>query len=321
MNRTSHHPDRALAAAAVREAVRQLQTRSGGAPLGRTAVDPLTWLGSGLSCNAWSAWCAMRTADGVQDLLLVARVPHHRAPAGAEQRLDREALLLERLNESDLSLRIPRPIASISLHNRRVWVQTAVSGLRLDGLNRGHALPDIALAAARIHAVPTESLRGTVSGPATYRQHAESLATEVAATPLAEAREAAAWMRENLPPDTPATLLHGDLLPQNLRPSLEEEQLGVIDWTEAQLGDPAYDLAVVTRGSRKPLGLEGGRERLLDAYARQASVPVAAPQLSVYELALVAGFWRQSAELYGKDSEAAAQRAAVLRRILRRVAG
>ncbi len=39
-----------------------------------------------------------------------------------------------------------------------------------------------------------------------------------------------------------------------------------MDWQEGKIGDPAYDLAVVTRGARKPLGVGHGLERLVEFY-------------------------------------------------------
>ena len=49
-------------------------------------------------------------------------------------------------------------------------------------------------------------------------------------------------------------LLHGDLLPLNLLWGRETDELGVVDWESARIGDPAYDLAIVTRGHAKPFG-------------------------------------------------------------------
>jgi aminoglycoside phosphotransferase (APT) family kinase protein len=43
-------------------------------------------------------------------------------------------------------------------------------------------------------------------------------------------------------------VLHGDLLPQNLLFEIRENgATAVVDWECAQIGDPAYDLAIVHR--------------------------------------------------------------------------
>ena len=67
----------------------------------------------------------------------------------------------------------------------------------------------------------------------------------------------------NLPEDGSSTVLHGDLLPQNLLLAIEDDSVGdpeiaVIDWECAQIGDAAYDLAIVTRGVRRPFGEKTG---------------------------------------------------------------
>ena len=78
---------------------------------------------------------------------------------------------------------------------------------------------------------------------------------------------------EHLLAAEPATLVHGDLLGQNilLHPT---QPPTVIDWEFADLGDPAYDLAVVTRGKPKPFDMIKGLQRLLEAYSGVPSMGV-----------------------------------------------
>jgi len=52
------------------------------------------------------------------------------------------------------------------------------------------------------------------------------------------------------PPDDPSVLLHGDLLGQILLAM--DGPHHVINWEYATRGDPAYDLAIVTRGVEQP---------------------------------------------------------------------
>jgi thiamine kinase-like enzyme len=43
--------------------------------------------------------------------------------------------------------------------------------------------------------------------------------------------------------------LDGDLLPQNMLFGVRDDrEIDVVDWERAQIGDAAYDLAIVTRG-------------------------------------------------------------------------
>ena len=87
-----------------------------------------------------------------------------------------------------------------------------------------------------------------------------------------ETEPAREWATEHLPPDRPAVLVHGDLLGQNI--FVYPDQLPtVIDWEFCRMGDPAYDLAVITRGVRRPFQMERGLDRLLQAYAAAGGEP------------------------------------------------
>lgn len=136
----------------------------------------------------------------------------------------------------------------------------------------------------------------------------------------AEARDSEAWIRSHLPPDTPAVLLHGDLLGQNLRRSwIDAGSIGVIDWAEATIGDPAYDLAIVTRGHRNPFATAGGLARLVDAYNRLAASPLTVADVHVHELMLHAVLYRAALMGYGRGSAYAEHCRSNWRSLLRRV--
>jgi len=113
--------------------------------------------------------------------------------------------------------------------------------------------------------------------------------------------------------------LHGDLLGQNLLFSFDNEPLGIIDWAEAQIGDAAYDLAIVTRGKRQPFQVAGGLQRILDAYNPRVQRPLTALDVHLYEICLVAGFYQADARQYGVGSPAAENARSTLRNLLRRV--
>ena len=75
------------------------------------------------------------------------------------------------------------------------------------------------------------------------------------------------WILDHLPEGRPSTVLHGDLLPQNLLfDHSGNAKILVIDWECAQIGDPAHDFAIVTRGVRKPLGATDGLRRFVECY-------------------------------------------------------
>lgn len=62
------------------------------------------------------------------------------------------------------------------------------------------------------------------------------------------------------------------------------------------MGDPAYDLAFVTRGARRPFQTEGGLTRLLAAYEAHGGVRITATEVRVYELCLAARWYRDALE-------------------------
>ncbi|HSG93960.1 MAG TPA: phosphotransferase family protein, partial [Afifellaceae bacterium] len=61
-------------------------------------------------------------------------------------------------------------------------------------------------------------------------------------TPLAEMDRLIAWLPDNLPPDGPARIVHGDYRLDNLILAPEENRVAaVIDWELSTLGDPLAD--------------------------------------------------------------------------------
>jgi aminoglycoside phosphotransferase (APT) family kinase protein len=150
--------------------------------------------------------------------------------------------------------------------------------------------------AASIHSVNLNTIESVVEGFATRRDHAEACLAVFEGLAMDDPvlKDARAWTSEHLPPPSPAVLIHGDLLGQNILLSLEDEPVGVIDWEFATAGDPAYDLAIVTRGTRRPFQLVDGFERLVAAYAEAGGVEISASDVSFHEVCLAVGWYRDS---------------------------
>jgi aminoglycoside phosphotransferase (APT) family kinase protein len=169
--------------------------------------------------------------------------------------------------------RVPKPLGALRDEGGVILVEAQVTGvpLELRAGKQGKVQPwkVIGEVAAAIHAVPVSELLPSIDCPV----YAETLARSVAGDE-AELRDACNWMLEHLPPAEPGLLLHGDLLGQNVFLGIDEP-VGVIDWERAEAGDPAYDLAIVTRGVRQPFQVANGLERLLDAYAGAGGRPLA----------------------------------------------
>ncbi|XXT25276.1 aminoglycoside phosphotransferase family protein [Sorangium sp. So ce429] len=112
---------------------------------------------------------------------------------------------------------------------------------------------------------------------------------------VSELREAEQWALAHLPQEEPSTLVHGDLLGQNILLHWEKP-FAVIDWEYATRGDPAYDMAIVTRGARRPFQIDHGLTRLLDAYAAQGRPRIEASAVHLYELCLAGRWYRNALE-------------------------
>ncbi len=69
--------------------------------------------------------------------------------------------------------------------------------------------------------VPGVDVEDIAPGAATRRAHALTGIAVLEARDRAELRDAHAWTLEHLPPETPSTLLHGDLLGQNILLALD----------------------------------------------------------------------------------------------------
>jgi aminoglycoside phosphotransferase (APT) family kinase protein len=145
----------------------------------------------------------------------------------------------------------------------------------------------IARVAAAVHKLPKSEfthLKDRVNS----RVHVTELLGELPRSIFDEFEEAAQardWILNHLPNERQSTVLHSDLLPQNLlADDYEANSIAVVDWQEAKIGDPAYDLAVVTRGARMPLGVGRGLERFVDICNEVAEQEVAVYAVVVYEL-------------------------------------
>ena len=107
------------------------------------------------------------------------------------------------------------------------------------------------------------------------------------------------WVANYLPSDDQTCVLHGDLLPQNLlhdwqSTSDSEGVVAVVDWEMAQIGDPAYDLAIVSRGNQKILGEKDGLQMLLDKYAKFSGRKISLADVRVHELLLILHWLEES---------------------------
>jgi aminoglycoside phosphotransferase (APT) family kinase protein len=168
-----------------------------------------------------------------------------------------------------------------------------------------------------VHRIDAATLPPALAGPRTRQDHGRAALAALATLDVPEARDALAWATEHLPPPEPARLLHGDLLGQNILLDRDSDPpAGVIDWELTACGDPAYDLAIVTRCARRPFQIPDGARRLLEAYHDSGGSPsVSLDHVRIHELALAAGWYRAGLA----DPEGGAHRMTEALHALRRV--
>ncbi len=234
----------------------------------------------------------------------VVLLPNHDVDSSFDTRVAQEAEILEQLSKRHLTFRTPRIVAVVREAGHAVIVESFVPGIALD--LRASRQPRVkpwqvvGEVAAAIHALDTTILDGALDAYATRRDHAEAElpvfeGLDDPVVPVID--DARVWVREHLPPPTQSAFVHGDLLGQNiLLPYSDEPALrpGIIDWEFAQLGDPAMDLAVVTRGVRRPFQIDEGLDRLLDSYATAGGVELTAAEVHFWELCMAAHWYRDA---------------------------
>lgn len=276
-------------------------------------------LGSGLARKAYYA--EAHSGPDFQGRY-VALVPNWDTVADYNARALREAELLRCLAEFDVLFRVPRLVGVVEVDETQVLVQGFLPGLPIDFKRRRSPEEPwtvVAQTAAAIHSVDPALVQVDLPRFRSRRAHAMAELEVLVNLDNPICRDAHAWALENLPPDEPPALTHGDLLGQNLLvPLLEPDaQIGVIDWEFAQIGDPAYDLAIVTRGRRRPFHSGDGLARLIDAYNHSAKREIRWSDLRLYELCMTAR-WYRGAKLEGAHKAHLENQLNRVRAVLRR---
>ncbi len=274
-------------------------------------------IGDGLSRDIFAA--DLELATGVLDSFVVA-LPRHDAPPDLSERTTRELRLLARLQTYSFPFRLPEMIGTFPDGNHLALVRRFTPGLTLDLRAGRHGSLQpwdvVGQVAAATHRVPGKAVADLLPGAPTYEAHARAAIAVLDGSESPEMRDARHWSLEHLPPDQPSVLLHGDLLGQNIVLDPDRPPT-VIDWEYARYGDPAYELAIVSRGVRRPFQIADGLARLLDAYQQHGGQDVKAEHVHIHELAMIAGWYRT--ELNQRRQFAAAQELDKMRGLLRRV--
>lgn len=276
-------------------------------------------IGAGLSRRAFRA--DVEVSGALHSLVALVAVQDADAEYGT--RALREAAALHWLSEKTPGLRIPRVVGLTPDVRAPTLVETFVSGVPLDlrSGRQGKVRPweVVAEVAAAVSTCPVPDPQ--VVPHRTAIEHRREVRAHLAERrdPEPEIVDALAWIDEHVETTRDGALLHGDLLGQNIRldPTDDDDRLGLIDWEHVAVGDPAYDLAIVTRGAKRPFQVADGLHRLLEAYNRRAVAPLVPADVRFFELELFIRDYQHCC-VAGSSTEHLEQRLRAIASLLRR---
>jgi aminoglycoside phosphotransferase (APT) family kinase protein len=182
------------------------------------------------------------------------------------------------------------------------FIETIVHGIPLPfykkSIHEDKIIPYIAEVASAIHELPANQFEHLKSY-GNNKEHVELLLDILPQDLYSEfpsTENAKEWIHANLQEKRGSVVLHGDLLPQNLLSDpTDGSKISVVDWEFARIGDPAYDLAIVSRGDKKVLGKEKGLKLLLKFYKEAGGQDISLSDVIMHELILVLNWiWESS---------------------------
>lgn len=195
--------------------------------------------------------------------------------------------------------------AALNRRGRLVgMVQTFLTGKPLPAeAAPGEATELLAGCAAAVHRLPVDRF-GHLKNACQRKRWVRRI-LEAAPAKLALAFPEAALARKRIldwvsQPAGRCCVVHGDLRLHNvlapsglkaaeiLSPGGERaSRLAIVDWELARIGEPAVDLAAISRSHRQIGGADDGLERLLEAYRRRGGLDVRRFDVRMFELVLV----------------------------------
>jgi len=224
-------------------------------------------------------------------------------------RLMREAETLQALKRSAFANPTPAFICFVQGSESEAigMIETGLPGYSLARHEDRSTLRLVGRVAAAIHRLEIQRFPHLPSSHS-RTEHVKSQLAELDEALFAEfpiANEVRQWIAVQIPADDRTCVLHGDLLPQNLlcdwtASGQPDTQVGVVDWEMARVGDPAYDLAIVSRGDRKVLGVKDGVKVLVEDYLEFGGQPVSLANVRVYELLLLMRWLEEAWREYQK---------------------
>ncbi len=289
---------------------------SGKFPFSVSVDGKIEWIDSGLYHDNYRFWIVgPELPEAWQDKSLLLRLSTQkrvpRSKTETVQYLLREAQTLQALKDEAFAFETPELICMVKSEARQPvgLVENWVWGMSLqfykDSSYADRIIPTIAAVAAAVHHLPP----GRFSHLPAFPDSRTHILKELKSLPPAlfreypAARAARKWILSRLPANRPATVLHGDLLPQNINcgENKGEWKIAVIDWEFAAIGDPAYDLAIVTRGDRRLMGKNNGLQHLIDNYRETDGIDLSVADVHIHELLMILNWLWDSAKGYRKQ--------------------
>jgi len=295
---------------------RELSTPTTSVTVGRS-----TSLGRGLSRRQFAAAVDLNPDPAHLSGTYVVGLPLAHSDRRLEVRLVAEMAILERLATLPLSFRVPSVTRCGVDSAQAATIRTFLPGIELD-LRAGRQTsvkPWLVVGelAAAVHQLPATRFCDCIPGFASRDDFAAHQVESLhRGRNHPDVARAIAWAGAFKPATKAACVIHGDLLGQNilLAPGATP---ALIDWEHCALGDPAYDLAIVTRGVRRPFQIDRGLDRLLEAYGNAGGALITAHDVRFYEVCIAAG---RVCDAMASDDQALAMHAALpLQSLLRRV--
>jgi len=282
---------------------------SGKFPFSVSIDGKLEWIDRGLYHDNYRFWITgPELSEEWREKSLLLRIGTQNRPLRSKtltaQYIAREAQTLQALKETGFTFETPELVCLVKSEAGQPvgliehWVWGMSLQFYKDSIHADRIIPTVAAVAAGVHhlapgrfghlkAFPDSRAHVMKSleslPPALFREYPAALA-------------ARKWILTRLPANRPAAVLHGDLLPQNIHcgDNGGEWKTAVIDWEFAEIGDPAYDLAIVTRGDRKFMGINNGLRHLVNCYRESGGLELSLADVRIHELLLFLNWLRNS---------------------------
>ena len=229
-----------------------------------------------------------------------------RSAGEAGSYLSREGKTLQQLKNVGFRFQTPELICTVNADSFHpiglieTWVRGIPLTLYKGSIHRDRIIPTIAEVAVAVHQMDTGQfghLKAFENSKAHILEELSSLSPDLFKEYSAALR-VKEWLLSFLPENRPSVVLHGDLLPQNILcyEAPDGWKIGLIDWEFAEIGDPASDLAIVTRGGRKLMGIKNGLHLLVESYRHAGGIELSVADVRIHELLLCLNWLQDSSE-------------------------